>query len=755
MMIRNPLRGGGASIGGNAGAAGAAPAAGAAALAGAGAAPTAAAPAPAGGAALPSRRDSGAAALAVVADALSPSSPAHPDGLSLAGLRAFVAEHGGESALAGKTTSDVKWEIVVPETKAAACSYANLLRARGRGGVVGRANAFVSHVYSERFLDVVEAIAAWEARQPAGAPPVFYYFDLIVVNQHGQSAAVASDVLWREFTGSVRAIGRTLVVLTLDAARKGPLTRAWCVAEIAAGLQGAGAGGGEGAGGGGGGGAALFEVIMTPSERAGFVKELTSNFANIAQRTCTVDLERTHAWQGDECLENGVCRDVAAGRVAVCSNDLGFVLDNVRREISFADVNQRVIARMREFMVDEARAVLKDMPGADARAGSALQYCLARLLQDCGRLAEAEALLRETVEVFHRTLGAEAQSTLATVDVFAAVLKHRGKLGEAEPLFRKALAVRRRKLGNAHPDTLRSINNLGGLLQDQGRLGEAEPLLREALATQRRKLGAAHPDTLCTIAWLGSLLQAQGKLGEAEPLFRESLVVLRRTLGDTHPDTLGSINNLSLLLQAQGKLDEAEPLFREALAALRRTLGDAHPNTLSTINNLGRLLADRSGASLAEAEALSREALTGRQRTLGSAHSRTLISLRDTANVLVSLGGAANLAEAALLDAEALAGFHGTLGEAHLDTLKELRVHGRVLAAQGDLAGATAALRASLDGFRAQNAVEARRSARELAAVLRALGDEKGADEAEASDPITESGRTAANSAASRCCVAM
>jgi tetratricopeptide (TPR) repeat protein len=668
-------------------------------------------------------------AAAVPTDAVSytPSSLAHPDGLSLAGLRAFVAEYDGAAGLAGKTTNDVKWAIVVPETKAAACSYASLLRARGGADAahVGRANAFISHVYSERFLDVVEAIAAWEARQPAGAPPVFYYFDLLVVNQHGQSAAVASDVLWREFTGSVRAIGRTLVVLTLDAARKGPLTRAWCVAEIAAGLQGAGAGGG--------GGAATFEIIMTPNERSRFVKELTRNFDNIVQRTCTVDLERAHAWHGDECLENGVCRDVAAGRVAACSDDRELVLAHVRREISFADVNQRVIARMREFMVGEARAVLKDIPGADERTGSLLQFYLARLLQDCGRLAEAEALLRETAEVWRHEHGAESEWTLSAISTLANALKAQGKLDEAEPLYREALATSRRTLGDAHKSTLNSINNLGGLLQDQGKLGEAEPLYREALAAKRRTLGDAHPDTLSSVSYLGSLLHTQGKLNEAEPLCREALAAKRRTLGDAHPSTLISTNNLGSLLQAQGKLNEAEPVFREALAAFRRTLGDAHPNTLTSIHNLGCLLVELGGASLAEAEALSREALAGRKRTLGDAHLRTLQSLRDTANLLVSLGGAANLAEAALLDAEALAGLRGAMGEAHLDTLKALRVHGRVLSAQGDLAGATAALRASLDGFRAQNAVEARKSARELAAVLRAHGDAAGADEAEAS----------------------
>ena len=61
-------------------------------------------------------------------------------------------------------------------------------------------------------------------------------------------------------------------------------------------------------------------------------------------------------------------------------------------------------------------------------------------------------------------------------------------------------------------------------------------------------------------------------------------------------------------------------------------------------------------------------------------------------------------------------------------------MRGRVLAAQGDLAGAAAACRASLDGLRAtgKDGDEARKSARELAAVLRAQGDEAGAAAVEA-----------------------
>lgn len=501
----------------------------------------------------------GAGAVAVTFAAAAPS---HPDGITLAGLRAFVAEHGGTDILAHKTTNDIKWEHVIPTTKTVACSYASMLRARAAATgsrsdeVVGRANAFVSHVYTYNFLSVIEAIAAWEARLPAGEPRVFYYFDLLVVNQHGQSAAVAPSVLWREFTGGVRAIGRTLLVLTLDAAERGPLTRAWCVAEIAAGLQGEGAGGTA---------VPSFEVVMSPVEEARFLEELTCDFEHIVQRTCTVDLARCHAWHGDECLDNGVCRDVAAGRVAVCSNDLGFVIENVRRELPFEEANKRVIQLMNRSMVGMGRKALARLPTKNERSGSLLQAYLARLLADCGRLKEAEALLSETAEVVRSTLGSEAERTLSAIGQLAEVLRMQSKLDEAEPLYREVLAAQRRTLGDAHQSTLTTACNLGLLFYSRGDLGGAEQLLREALAGLRRSLGDAHPTTVATIGNLGELLRVRGNFDGAESLMREAVDARGRTLGNTHPNTLISIGNLAELLKDRGDLEGAEPLMRESV----------------------------------------------------------------------------------------------------------------------------------------------------------------------------------------------
>ena len=99
---------------------------------------------------------------------------------------------------------------------------------------------------------------------------------------------------------------------------------------------------------------------------------------------------------------------------------------------------------------------------------------------------------------------AKAVFALASINNMALLLQDQGKLGEAEPLYREALDGRRRTLGDSHPDTLTSINNLESLLQAQGKLGEAEPLYREALDECRLTLGDAHADTTVTSPFLSA-----------------------------------------------------------------------------------------------------------------------------------------------------------------------------------------------------------------------------------------------------------
>jgi len=338
---------------------------------------------------------------------------------------------------------------------------------------------------------------------------------------------------------SIGKLKRTLLVLEWDDPK--PLSRAWCLWEMVSTVD----------------TRSEFHVLMSPKNHKSFATALVTKFRHLVLKTCNVDLRSAQAFN---------------------PSDRDNIFKAVEAAVGFNEVNKVIIGIMRNWMVESGKEALLGLP-EEERAVSKLQNNLALLLQDQGKLSEAEPLYREALEESQRSFGDTHPDTLISINNLAMLLQDQGTLDEAEPLLRKALEVKRRTLGDTDPKTLTSINNLGMLFKDQGKLDEAEPLLREALEGRRGRLGHTHPDTLTSNKNLASLLEAQGKLSEAEPLFREALEVSRRTLGDTHPDTLRSISNLAFLLQDQGAMREAESLMREALEVRRRVLGDTHYST--------------------------------------------------------------------------------------------------------------------------------------------------------------------------------
>ena len=79
------------------------------------------------------------------------------------------------------------------------------------------------------------------------------------------------------------------------------------------------------------------------------------------------------------------------------------------------------------------------------------------------------------------------------------LLRKQGKLKDAEAYYRRSLEGRERTLGRDRPDTLVSVNNLGTLLQALGKLDLAEPFLRRALEGSELSLGRDHSYTLKSV----------------------------------------------------------------------------------------------------------------------------------------------------------------------------------------------------------------------------------------------------------------
>ena len=92
-----------------------------------------------------------------------------------------------------------------------------------------------------------------------------------------------------------------------------------------------------------------------------------------------------------------------------------------------------------------------------------------------------------------RVLGPEHPDTLASSNNLALLVQQRGRLDEAESLLRQCLEIKRRVLGSEHTETLTTMQNLAILYSQMGRNSEAEPLLVEAYADGCRACGPEQP----------------------------------------------------------------------------------------------------------------------------------------------------------------------------------------------------------------------------------------------------------------------
>ncbi len=247
---------------------------------------------------------------------------------------------------------------------------------------------------------------------------------------------------------------------------------------------------------------------------------------------------------------------------------------------------------------------------------------LAVLLEEQGKIAEAEALHRRTLGTLRRVLGDEDTLTLSSMNNLAVLLRSQGKLDETEALYREALTTCRRVLGDGDPLMLSSMTNLAALLLARGELDEAERLAREGLETRLRSVGTHHPDTLQSMNTLARVLVVRGRRDEAQQLCERALETARRVFADEHPRVASILSNLAALLTEKGDYPAAEPLFREALAIRRQLLGDERWETGDTRSHLGECLTKLGRYEEAEQELLAaHRALT---TILGETHWRTI-----------------------------------------------------------------------------------------------------------------------------------
>lgn len=230
------------------------------------------------------------------------------------------------------------------------------------------------------------------------------------------------------------------------------------------------------------------------------------------------------------------------------------------------------------------------------------------------KLAEAESLHREALEIRRVAFPANHPAITLSMNNLASLLQAQRKFAEAEKFYLEVLGIDRDHLPNAHPDIALHLNNLASLRLDQKRFGEAEPLFREALGISRVALPAGHPRTAMLLNNLALVLQLQNKLAEAEQLYFEALTLKRAVLPADHPDIAVSLFNLASHFVKENKPAEAESLYHEAIEILRTAFPDGHRENARAMTDLAKLLQDQK--RLDEARPLLHESLEIQRRIL-------------------------------------------------------------------------------------------------------------------------------------------
>ena len=206
------------------------------------------------------------------------------------------------------------------------------------------------------------------------------------------------------FREAIVSIGRTVLIL-MPLKDSIPLTRAWCVWEMFCTIHDT---------------HAELVIALPPSEKKELKRMLSHELDDIVNILTNVKVENSEAFEEKDRLE--ILRTV----VDQCEGGIN-------------GVNGAICAGLREWLCDTAMTLVTD--GGGGGGG--------------GEVVESEGLLRLMNQV-------------------GVMLQDQGRLEEAEVMYRRALEGRERLLGSDHPDTLSSVDNLGSLLADLGQLEEAE-----------------------------------------------------------------------------------------------------------------------------------------------------------------------------------------------------------------------------------------------------------------------------------------
>lgn len=201
-------------------------------------------------------------------------------------------------------------------------------------------------------------------------------------------------------------------------------------------------------------------------------------------------------------------------------------------------------------------------------------------------LATSEPLLRRMIMLGARDTLLATFTVVHGKNLLAISLRDQGRLADAEAVLREVLADRER-LDVEYPVGLdHALTGMGHIALADGRPAEAADFYTDVLDRRRAALGPSHPEVANALINLGAALGRDGRHDTARRLYEEGLDMRKATQGDDHPEIGVDLAGLAAVELLAGDSAAAARTYREAARRLRQSHGAAHPLTREVVARL-------------------------------------------------------------------------------------------------------------------------------------------------------------------------
>lgn len=545
--------------------------------------------------------------------------------VSLSFLTAFA-----KNLEADWTAADVVFKNVITTTQDKKCRYVDMLA----DGDVGPPTYFVSHRWSDPFVELVERLNAYvqEHADPDSEP--YFWIDIFAVNQH-PGAAQQDDLKGLE-DAITSATKGTLLILDKEGLT---LTRIWCLFEI-------------------------HKTIMLRKEASEFIALLPKEInlyamkniwteLDVAKAQATVEADRVRLLAEFAASDLGFHKmnhSIKAALLRSSEHSLEMQRQQGSSKVYLQDALQKY-AGMLQLTGDVSAALplmteaigLIDEDSQSTQYAAYLFYCMGTLLQEMDKVDDALAYHEKSLAINRKLLGDDHPQVASIYSSTATLLHDMGKFDEALTYHEKSLAILRKGLGEEHRSVAAGYSNLAALLRAMGRTDDALLYFQNGLAIFRKLLGEEHPDVAANCIHIGSLLEKMGREEDALAYYEKSLAIRRKVLGDEHPQVTESYNSLGSLLHDLGKLDAALGYFEKSLAIRRKVLGEEHADVASVYHSMGSLLRtmgqwDDALEYYEKDLAISRKILGEHHPAVATTYTNMALLLKDMSRLGEALG---------------------------------------------------------------------------------------------------------------------